>query len=94
MTVTKQPPKTEPHEPAKRNARRCKTPRQPQVDSQMQHLGIGIDTGRYGHHVSFLREDKSAAMPMTVMEKADDYAKLQQRLEQLHQRFPRVALSA
>jgi transposase len=59
----------------------------------MRHVGIGIDTGRYGHHVSFLREDKQrAATPMTVMEKADDYAKLQQRLEQLHQRFPSAHL--
>jgi hypothetical protein len=25
-------------------------------------MGIGIDTGRYGHHVSFLRDDKRPAV--------------------------------
>jgi transposase len=89
MTVTKQPPKTKPTRMGKRDAGHCKTPRQGQVDPEMRHLGIGIDTGRHGHHVSFLREDKQcAATPMTVMEKADDYTKLRLRLEQLHQRFP------
>ena len=33
------------------------------VDPAMRHLGVGIDTARYGHHVSFLREDKQPACP-------------------------------
>ena len=27
----------------------------------LRHLGVGIDTARYGHHVTFLREDKQPA---------------------------------
>lgn len=97
MTATKHPSKTSfkrPQQPAAgRAAGDAKTPRQPSVDHEMRHVGIGIDTGRYGHHVSFLREDKQrAATSMTVMEKAADYAKLQRRLEQLHQRFPDAQL--
>jgi len=62
-------------------------------DPKVQHLGIGIDTGRYGHHVSFLRDDKQLAAPaITVMEKAADYDKLKSCLEKLHQRFPNAHL--
>ena len=33
------------------------------------HLGVGIDTARYGHHVTFLREDRQpAARPMMIAE--------------------------
>lgn len=93
MTATKQAPKTKSKRSSKRTADKRQPAAQPQVDPEMRHLGIGIDTGRYGHHVSFLREDKQRATPpMTVMEKADDYAKLQLRLEQLHDRFPNAHL--
>ena len=35
----------------------------------LRHLGVGIDTARYGHHVSFLREDKElAAPPLAITE--------------------------
>ena len=30
-------------------------------DGKMLTLGVGIDTARYGHHVTFLREDKQPA---------------------------------
>ena len=55
----------------------------------LRHLGVGIDTARYGHHVSFLREDKElAAPPLPITESREGYRKLQSRLEQLHQRHP------
>jgi len=33
----------------------------------VRHLGVGIDTARYGHHISFLRDDKQpAAAPLPI----------------------------
>ena len=56
-------------------------------------FGVGIDTARYGHHVSFLRPDcQAAAEPMSVMESREGYRQLQQRLELLHQRHPETRL--
>src|SRR5260370_1225216 len=35
----------------------------------LDRIGVGIDTARYGHRVSFLRPDRQApARPMTVLE--------------------------
>ncbi len=63
------------------------------IDLEMRHLGIGIDTARYGHHASFLREDKQPACPpLTVMESRAGYDLLRKRLEQLHRRFPNAHL--
>jgi len=57
----------------------------------MLHLGVGIDTARYGHHVTFLREDKQPACPpLPITESRGGYEQLQKRIEQLHQRFPRA----
>ena len=54
-------------------------------------IGVGIDTARYGHRVSFLRPDRQpAAPPLTVLENQDGYRALQQRLQQLYQQHPRV----
>jgi len=37
--------------------------------ASLDRIGVGIDTARYGHRVSFLRPDrKPAAKPLTVME--------------------------
>ena len=37
-------------------------------------IGVGIDTARYGHRVSFLRPDRQpAAPPLTVLENRDGY---------------------
>ncbi len=59
----------------------------PSVD----RIGVGIDTARYGHRVSFLRPDRQpAANPLTVMEDRAGYQALRQRLEQLHQQHPGV----
>ncbi len=58
-------------------------------DGNMQALGVGIDTGRYGHHVTFLREDKQhACPPMIAMETRTGYEQLRSQIERLHQRFP------
>lgn len=57
--------------------------------SPMQHLGVGIDTARFGHHVTFLREDKQpAAKPLPITESRSGYQELQTRLEKLHLRHP------
>jgi transposase len=54
-------------------------------------IGVGIDTARYGHRVSFLRPDRQpAAKPLTVLENHDGYQALQQRLEQLHRQHPQA----
>ena len=56
-------------------------------------LGVGIDTARYGHHVSFLRSDcQSAAKPIIVLESREGYRQLQQQLERLHRRQPEARL--
>ena len=58
-------------------------------DGSMRTLGIGIDTARYGHHATFLREDKQLACPpMIVMETRTGYEQLQSQIEALRQRFP------
>jgi hypothetical protein len=52
-------------------------------------IGVGIDTARYGHRVSFLRPDrKPAAKPLTVMENRAGYQALQERMKQLHEHYP------
>jgi transposase len=57
----------------------------------LDRIGVGIDTARYGHRVSFLRPDRQpAAKPMTVLESRAGYTALQQRLEQLHQQHPQA----
>jgi transposase len=57
----------------------------------LDRLGVGIDTARYGHRVSFLRPDRQpAAKPLTVLESRAGYQKLQQRLEHLHQQHPQA----
>jgi len=59
----------------------------------LRHLGVGIDTARYGHHVSFLREDKQpAAKPLAITESRSGYEQLRQRLEELHRRHPEAHL--
>jgi transposase len=59
----------------------------------LEHIGVGIDTARYGHRVSFLRPDRQpAAKPLTVMESHAGYQALQSQLESLHQKHPRAQL--
>ena len=47
-------------------------------------LGVGIDTARYGHHVSFLDEQKrSAAKSFHFTESAAGYQQFQAVLQKL-----------
>jgi transposase len=57
----------------------------------LDRIGVGIDTARYGHRVSFLRPDhQPAAKPLTVLESRTGYQALQERLEQLHRQHPQA----
>jgi transposase len=57
----------------------------------LDRIGVGIDTARYGHRVSFLRPDRQpAAKPLTVLESHAGYQAFQQRLEQLHHQHPQA----
>jgi transposase len=59
--------------------------------TSLDRIGVGIDTARYGHRVSFLRPDrKPAAKPLTVMENRAGYQALQERLKQLQQEHPQA----
>jgi transposase len=59
--------------------------------SILDRIGVGIDTARYGHRVSFLRPDRQpAARAMTVLENRAGYQDLQESLERLHQQHPQA----
>src|SRR5271167_1936711 len=59
--------------------------------SSLDRIGVGIDTARYGHRVSFLRPDRQrAAEPLTVMETQAGYQALQDRLEHLRHEHPQA----
>jgi hypothetical protein len=82
-----------PTSPRKRKSTREDTLTKEQIDLDVRHVGIGIDTARYGHHASFLREDKQpACSPITIMESRAGYDLLKGRLEHLHSRFPNAHL--
>jgi transposase len=54
-------------------------------------IGVGFDTARYGHHVSFLRSDlQPAAKAFTFAESPAGYAQLRQALEQLQNKYVSV----
>lgn len=57
------------------------------------HLGIGLDTARYAHHVSFLDEKKrTAAKAFHFTETAEGYRKFRQALDRLAKKHPRLHL--
>ncbi len=57
----------------------------------LDSIGVGIDTARYGHRVSFLRPDRSpAAAPLTVMENRAGYKSLEDRLSKLRLQHPQA----
>lgn len=61
------------------------------VETSAMLIGVGIDTARYGHRVTFLRTDKQpAAPPLDVLESREGYEQLRKVLEQLHERQPGV----
>jgi transposase len=51
-------------------------------------IGVGFDTARYGHHVTFLREDRQpAAKPLELLESRSGYEQLESVFRQLHERY-------
>lgn len=55
----------------------------------VNYLGVGIDTARYGHHVSFLTPDRQeATRAIMVEESSAGYQKLQKSLEKLQKKYP------
>jgi transposase len=74
-------------------AQRATAPRTivPTAAQDLNAIGVGIDTARYGHVVSFLRPDRqAAATKLLVMENHASYQTLRQRLEKLHERHPQA----
>ena len=61
------------------------------VTMSLDRIGVGIDTARYGHRVSFLRPDRQpAAKPITVMENHAGYQSLKEKLISLREQNPNV----
>ena len=57
------------------------------------HIGVGIDTARYGHHVSFLDEEKRTAFkPFHFTETTAGYRKLRDAFEKLASKHPGLHL--
>lgn len=72
---------------------RALTLRRPLMSSVLllERIGVGIDTARYGHRVSFLQPDhQPAAKPITVQENHAGYQNLRKQLEHLHQLHPQA----
>ena len=54
-------------------------------------IGVGLDTARYGHHATFLREDRQpAAEPLEFLECREGYQQLENLLGKLHQQHRNV----
>jgi len=54
-------------------------------------IGVGIDTARYGHQVTFLRDDRQpATAPLLVLENPQGYQQLRQTLETLQSKYPQA----
>lgn len=63
------------------------------MSSVISRIGIGIDTARYGHHVSFLDEKKqTASSAFNFKEDSEGYEKLLSALKKLRNRHPGVKL--
>ena len=61
--------------------------------SDVRCVGVGIDTARYGHCVSFLRDDKQRALPpVDISESPTGYRRLQRELGRLQRRYPQAEI--
>lgn len=61
------------------------------MSSEKTCIGVGIDTARYGHHVSFLTAERQpAADPLSISESRIGYEQLKQQLEKLLQSHPQA----
>ncbi|MFI5091409.1 MAG: transposase [Terriglobales bacterium] len=66
----------------------------PMTNSAPVSIGVGFDTARYGHHVSFLRSDlQPAANAFTFAESPAGYAELRLALEQLQKKYGSIHLT-
>jgi transposase len=67
------------------------TSTQTAAPTSLKGIGVGIDTARYGHRVSFRRPDhQPAAKPLTVTETKAGYQALQEQLERLQRQHPQA----
>ncbi len=54
-------------------------------------IGVGFDTARYGHHATFLREDRQvAAKPLEFLESRSGYQRLENAFAKLARQNPNV----
>ena len=75
------------------NARQS-TGESPTSEAASPLIGVGIDTARYGHHVTFLRHDKQpAAEPMIIIESRKGYDALYNRLAGLQNKHCQTRFS-
>ena len=52
-----------------------------EIDQTTIAIGVGLDTARYGHHATFLREDRQpAAEPLEFLECRGGYQRLEEVL--------------
>jgi len=52
------------------------------------HVGVGIDTARYGHHVAFLGEDRQeVSKDFSFLESGQGYTELEAALRKISQRY-------
>jgi transposase len=59
--------------------------------SEIVAIGVGFDTARYGHHVTFLRADlQPACRPTEFTESQAGYQRLEQLFQSVRQHFPGV----
>ncbi len=88
MTTAVKPDAVKPNNATpKRGKRNSIASTQPTDSEPVRHIGVGIDTARYGHRVNFLREDKQlAAKAITVTESREGYDLLRTEIEALHGR--------
>jgi len=56
--------------------------------SEPVHLGVGIDTARYGHFASFMNAERElVAAGLSIAESADGYERLEKQLEKLRRKY-------
>ena len=54
-------------------------------------IGVGLDTARYGHHATFVREDRQPATgPLEFLESQAGYQQLEKVLSHLAQRHSNI----
>lgn len=59
------------------------------LTKSVMHIGVGIDTARYGHRVNYLRDDRlPAAKAVTITENREGYHRLRDDLQILHRKYP------